>query len=80
MNFIELSQLLFDRQLLASEGAVRDVLNKYELAIQHGHEYVGLVKNKVNGSNSDTKIFKGTDDNLIGILPVKGALIYESTG
>lgn len=80
MNFIELTQLLFDRQLLASAGAVRDVLNKYELALQHGHEYVGLVKKKPESVSDDVKVFKGSDDTLIGMLPVKGALIYESTG
>lgn len=81
MNFIELSQLLFDKQLLASEGAVRDVLNKYELAIQHGHEYVGLIKKDKSPITALTsQIYKGTDNKLVGVLPIKGALVYEETG
>lgn len=81
MGFLEFSQLLFNRELLASKGTVEDVLSKYQLAITHGHEFVGLVKNNksyqtVMGSN----VFKGDDGKLLGILPVKGALIYEETG
>lgn len=81
MGFLEFSQLLFNRELLASKGTVEDVLSKYQLAITHGHEFVGLVKNNksyqtVMGSN----VFKGDDGKLLGILPIKGALIYEETG
>ncbi|WP_378347304.1 S49 family peptidase [Acinetobacter baumannii] len=79
MEFLQFAQLLFDNQLLASEGTVRDVLAKYEYAMVHGYEQVGLVKRESINTMMNTKVFKGTDGTRIGILPVKGALIYEET-
>ena len=79
MDFLQFAQLLFDNQLLASEGAVRDVLAKYEYAMEHGYESVGLVKRESYNTQVNTKVFKGTDGTRIGILPVKGALVYEES-
>ena len=86
MNFIELSQLLFDKQLLASEGAVRDVLNKYELATDRIYFdskyqitlYFGDAKAKIGGDDYlDEKVMK-----LKTILPElegkKGTLHMEN--
>ena len=81
MDFIEFSQLLFNRLLLASAGTVKEVHSKYELAVLNTPEYVGLVKNvKSERTIESSKIYQGTDGSRIGILPVKGALIYEETG
>lgn len=79
MDFLQFAQLLFDNQLLASEGTVRDVLTKYEHAMVHGPEYVGLVKKQSFNTQMNTRVFKGTDGTRIGILPIKGALVYEET-
>lgn len=80
MDFLQFSQLLFDNQLLASEGTVREVYEKYQLAIQHTPEYVGLSKKVTMETEFNTKVFKGTDGTKYGLLPVKGALVYEETG
>ncbi|AYD82321.1 putative SohB protein [Acinetobacter phage vB_AbaM_B09_Aci01-1] len=79
MDFLQFAQLLFDNQLLASEGTVRDVLTKYQHAMAHGPEYVGLVKRESLNTMLNTEVFKGSDGTRIGILPVKGALVYEET-
>lgn len=81
MDFLEFAQLLFNQELLASEGTVREVLTKYQLATTHGHEYVGLMKrDKTRHTAETSRIYKGTDGKLVGVLPVKGALVYEETG
>lgn len=80
MDFLQLSQLLFDRELLASTVTVHDVLNKYKLATSHGSEYVGLVKKQSSETKYNTQVFKGTDGTKIGLLPIKGMLVYEETG
>lgn len=79
-SFTELSQLLFGNELLASRSAVANALNMYNLAVVHGAEYVGLTKrpdsyNTITGS----RVYKGTDGENIGILNVKGNLVYEES-
>lgn len=79
MDFLQFAQLLFDNQLLASEGTVRSVLSKYEYAMTHGYEQVGLIKKVSENTEFNTRVYKGTDGTVIGVLPVKGALIYEES-
>lgn len=80
MDFLELAQQLFEEQLLASEGTVRTVLKKYDLAVQHGPEYVGLVKNRYpDNTVENSRVYRGTDGSKIGILPIMGALVYKES-
>ena len=80
-DFTQLSQLLFDTELLASRSAVVNALEKYRLAVQYGGEYIGLRKNP-NGYNAvnQSRVYKGTDGTNIGILSIKGSLVYEESG
>lgn len=80
INFLQLSQLLFNRPLLASGGTVQEVLAQYYLATEHGPEFVGLGKKVTMETEYNTRVFKGTDGTKMGILPVKGMLVYEETG
>ena len=79
-NFIEFSRQLFDNELLASEGTVRAVLEKYELAKIHGHEFVGVVQKDYRELYSEsTHVYKGKDGERVGVLQVRGALTYEES-
>lgn len=80
MDFLQLSQLLFDRELLANTATVRNVLSKYQLAIENSAGYVGLVKKQSYETKTNTQVFKGKDGSKIGLLPIKGMLVYEETG
>lgn len=80
MDFLQISQLLFNNELLASSGTVQTVLKKYDLAIENSAEYVGLVKKQSYETKFNTKVFKGTDGTMMGLIPIKGMLVYEETG
>lgn len=79
MEFYKLAQLLFDRQLLASGVMVRSLLTQHEIAMKHGHEYVGVVKKDTSRTEFDSSIFNGNDGSLIGVVPIKGSLVYEES-
>lgn len=79
-NFIEFARQLFDNELLASVGTVSSVLEKYELAKQHGHEYVGVVQKDYKDLYEETThVYKGANGEKIGVLQVRGALTYEES-
>jgi len=80
LDFMELSQLLFGQELLVSESVAKLLLSKHELAMKHGNEYVGVVKKGKQSSIDAASVYKKDDGTLIGVIPVKGTLVYEETG
>ena len=79
MEFIELTRLLFNNHMLASEGTVQSVLNSYELAMEHKPEFIGVVQKPLASRENTARIFK-SGKNQVGLIQVKGALTYQETG
>lgn len=79
MEFFELTQLLFNNHLLASEGTVSSVYDLYQQATKTNPEYIGLIKRPLGARKSEARVLK-SGDKKVGVIPVKGALTYEETG
>lgn len=79
MDFFELTQLLFNNHLLASEDTLNSVLHKYEVALQTNPEMVGLIQRPLKDRKYSARVLQ-SGDKRVGVIPVRGALTYQETG